>query len=78
MTTPTPGVPNVVITNPKARKIARTVLDVVTLVVAVVVSADLASDAFDALAITTPALAVLGVLRPAFGLGVDNPNTPTA
>lgn len=78
MTNPAPGVPNVVITNPKVRKIARTILDVVTLVVAVVVAADLASDAFNALAVTTPALAVLGVLRPAFGLGVDNPNTPTS
>ena len=71
-----PDVPNVVLTNPKARKVARTILDVATLVVAVVVAADLASPAFDALAVTTPALAVLGVLRPAFGLGVDNPNTP--
>lgn len=78
MTDSAPGVPNVVITNPKVRKIARTILDVVTLVVAVVVAADLASDAFNALAVTTPALAVLGVLRPAFGLGVDNPNTPTS
>lgn len=78
MSTPAPGVPNVVITNPKARKVARTILDILTLVVAVVVAADLASPAFDALAITTPALAVLGVLRPAFGLGVDNPNTPTS
>ena len=77
MSIPAPGVPNVVITNPRVRKIARTILDVVTLGVAVVVAADLASPAFDALAITTPALAVLGVLRPAFGLGVDNPNTPT-
>ena len=72
-----PQIPNVVIQNPKARKIARTVLDVAGLALAVVVVADLSSDAFSIASVTTPALAVYGVLRPAFGLGVDNPNTPS-
>ena len=72
-----PQIPNVVIQNPKARKIARTVLDVAGLILAVVVVADLSSDAFSIASATTPALAVYGVLRPAFGLGVDNPNTPS-
>lgn len=70
--------PNVIIQNPAARKIARTILDVLTLVVAVVVAVDLASPGFDLLAVTTPAIAALGVLRPAFGLSVDNANTPKA
>lgn len=75
--TPAPGAtPNVVIENPKARKIARTTLDIVGVVLGTVIIVDLASDAFTAAAITTPTLAAWTYLRLAFGLGVDNPNTP--
>lgn len=74
-TTPSPT-PNVVIENPKARKIARTVLDIIGVALAVVVVADMSSDGFDLAEFTTPALAVYTVLRAAFGIGVDNPNTP--
>lgn len=70
--------PNVVIANPKARKIARTVLDVTGAVLGTVVMVDLASDAFDAAMITTPFLAGWTYLRLVFGVGVDNPNTPSA
>lgn len=73
-----PVVPNVVIRNPKARKIARTVLDSITLILGVVVAVDGATPAFDLIPVTTPVLAGLAVLRFAFGLGVDNRNTPTA
>lgn len=70
--------PNVVIENPKARKIARTVLDVVGVVLGTVVIADASSVAFDVAAFTVPALGVWSYLRLAFGLAVDNPNTPKA
>lgn len=68
--------PNVVIENPKARRVARTVLDVAGVILGTVVVVDAATPAFDALAITAPALAGYAYLRSAFGLGVDNPNTP--
>lgn len=76
MTIPSNQTPNVVIENPTARKVARTVLDVAGVIVGTVVVVDLASEAFDVTAFTTPALAVWSYLRLAFGLGVDNPNTP--
>ena len=79
MSNPTPTqTPNVVIENPKARKVARTVLDVAGVVLGTVVIADASSGAFDVAAITVPALGVWSYLRLAFGLAVDNPNTPTA
>lgn len=68
--------PNVVITNPKARRIARTVLDVVGVVLGTLMVVDVSSDAFNLTAITAPALAAFTYLRFAFGQAVDNPNTP--
>ncbi|WP_309105013.1 hypothetical protein [Microbacterium sp.] len=68
--------PNVVIENPKARKIAGAVLDVAGLTLAAVIAADAASPAFDVGAVTVPALAVWSVLRAGFGLGVTAPNVP--
>lgn len=70
--------PNVRIENPKARKIARTVLDVIGALVGTVIVVDLASDAFDATAITAPVVAAWSYLRLVFGVAVDNPNTPSA
>lgn len=70
--------PNVVIENPNARKIARTVLDGVGVLVGTIVVVDLASEAFDWVTYTTPVLAAWSYLRLAFGLSVDNPNTPKA
>ncbi len=79
MSNPTPAqTPNVVIENPKARKIARTVLDVAGVILGTVVIADASSPAFDVAAFTVPALGVWSYLRLAFGLAVDNPNTPKA
>lgn len=75
MTTPT-NTPNVVISNPKARKIARTALDIIGVVLGTVMVADFATEAFNFLPFTAPTLAVWTYLRLAFGLGVDNPNTP--
>lgn len=71
------NVPNVVISNPKARKVARTVLDVAGLTIGTVVVVDAATPLFDVLYVTVPAMAGYTFLRGAFGLGVDNPNTPT-
>lgn len=71
-----PDVPNVVIKNPTARRIGRTVVDVATLILGVTVAVDVASDAFNILAFTSPVAAGLTVLRFAFGQAVDNPNTP--
>lgn len=68
--------PNVVIQNPKARKIARTALDIAGAALGTIMVVDLASDAFDAVAITAPALAAWSYLRLVFGVSVDNPNTP--
>lgn len=70
--------PNVVIENPKARKIARTVLDVIGALIGTVIVVDLASDAFDATAITTPVVAGWSYLRLVFGVAIDNRNTPSA
>lgn len=69
-------VPNVVITNPKARKIARTVLDSVGAALVITMAVDAATPAFDLLAVTTPTLAGWGAARTVFGFTVDNPNTP--
>jgi hypothetical protein len=70
--------PNVVIENPKARKVARTVLDVVGVALGTAIAVDLASDAFDIVAVTGPLMAGWTYLRLAFGQVVDNPNTPRA
>ncbi|GAA4774748.1 hypothetical protein [Microbacterium gilvum] len=77
MTLPT-QTPNVVIENPKVRKIARTVLDTIGAALVVTMAVDAATDAFNLLAVTTPTLAGWGAARAVFGLTVDNSNTPKA
>lgn len=69
--------PNVVIENPKARKIARTILDVIGAGLVITMAVDASTDAFNLLELTTPVLAGWGAARAVFGLTVDNPNTPT-
>ena len=69
--------PNVVIESPKARKIARTVLDVIGALLGTAIVVDVASTAFDLVAVTAPAMAGWTYLRFVFGQAVDNPNTPT-
>ncbi|MGX9348902.1 hypothetical protein [Microbacterium sp. KNMS] len=78
MSIPSNQTPNVVIENPKTRRVIRTVLDVLGLALATTVAVDLASEAFDIVAFTAPITAGLIVLRSGVGLGIDNPNTPTA
>lgn len=68
--------PNVVITNPKARIVARTVLDIIGAALVISMAVDAATEAFNLLAVTTPVLAGWGAARSVFGLTVDNPNTP--
>lgn len=68
--------PNVVITNPKARRIARTVLDTVGAALVITMAVDAATPAFDLLEVTVPVLAGWSAARAVFGLTVDNPNTP--
>lgn len=77
MATPTPSpTPNVVIQNPRARVIARTILDIIGVILGTIIVIDGASDLFDAAAVTVPALAGWTYLRLAFGLAIDNTNTP--
>lgn len=76
-TTPVPSeTPNVVIENPKARKIARTALDIVGAGLGTVIAVDAASNGFDVAWLTVPAMAGWTYLRLVFGLAIDNTNTP--
>lgn len=68
--------PNVVIHNPRVRKIARTILDVTGAVLGTIIIVDMNSDALNLSAVTVPALAAWSYLRLVFGQAVDNPNTP--
>ena len=68
--------PNVIIKSPRARKIARTTLDVIGAILAVAIAVDGATDAFNLIPVTTPILAGWGAARAVFGLTVDNGNTP--
>lgn len=49
--------PNVVIENPNARRVARTVLDVIGAAIGTLIVVDAASDAIDVVAYTAPILA---------------------
>lgn len=70
--------PNVVIESPRVRKVARTALDLIGVVLGTLIVVDNASVVFDVGGFTVPALAAWSYLRLAFGLAVDNPNTPRA
>jgi hypothetical protein len=69
--------PNVVIENPKVRKIVRTVIDIIGALAFVAMVVDQSAPGFDISAITIPILAGYGALRSVFGFVVDNGNTPT-
>ena len=69
--------PNVIIENPKARKVARVVLDAIGAALVIVMAVDASTEAFNLLALTTPVLAGWGAARSVFGLTVDRANTPT-
>lgn len=79
MSTPFPSkTPNVVIESPKARKIARTALDLVGAALGTVIAVDAASGGFDVTWLTVPAIAGWTYLRLVFGTAIDNANTPTS
>jgi hypothetical protein len=78
MTTFPDHTPNVGISNPKTRKIVRTVVDIIGAAIFVAVAVDAAAPGFDIAAITGPAAAGYLAVRSVFGFAVDNRNTPTA
>lgn len=69
--------PNVVIHSPRARKIARMVLDGIGAVLVIAMAVDASTDAFNILAVTVPVLAGWTAARTVFGFAVDTPNTPS-
>ena len=69
-------VPNVVIQNPKARRIARTVLDIVGILLGLLIIVERTTVGLDFGDLTMTLMTCWMFLRAAFGLGVDNPNTP--
>lgn len=78
MSTPVPTqTPNVVIESPRARKVARTALDVVGAALGTVIAVDAASSGFDVTWLTVPAMAGWTYLRLVFGIAIDNANTPS-
>lgn len=68
--------PNVVVANPRVRRVATIVLGCAGLALGSVMIADGSSPDFDVTAITTPAFAVYTFLSGAFGLAVITPNIP--
>lgn len=68
--------PNVVIENPRVRKILRTVLDSIGGLTFIAAAVDVASPDIDIYGITGPILAGYAVARVVFGFAVDSPNTP--
>jgi len=68
--------PNVIVENPKVRKVINYVLHVGGALTAAVAAADTSSDAFDATAWTIPVGAVILTLSSLLGLGVTIPNIP--
>lgn len=70
--------PNVVIQDPRVRKVAGNVLGVATLVLSIVVLVDLWIPAFDVTWITGPAGGIIAGLFGIFQLTVTSPNVPPA
>lgn len=68
--------PNVVVQDPRVRRVATIVLGCVGLVLGCVMIADGSSSDFNVTALTTPAFAVYTFLSGAFGLAVITPNIP--
>lgn len=79
MTNPAPRplqTPNVIIESPRARRVARRILDVVGAALVITMAVDASTPAFDLLAVTVPVLAGWSAARSVFGLTVDDQNTP--
>lgn len=69
--------PNVIIENPRVRKVVRTSLDLIGAVLFITMAVDASTEAFNLLAYTVPVMTGWTAARTVFGLTVDNPNTPT-
>lgn len=70
--------PNIVIENPSVRRNVRLAIDIVGTAILAVMAFDTFAEWLDITPVTIPALATWGLIRQAFGYGVDNPNTPKA
>lgn len=68
--------PNVIVENPKVRRVVNYATHVSALIVAAVAAADASSDAFDVSGWTIPAGAVILTVSSLLGLGVTIPNIP--
>lgn len=73
---PASETPNVVIANPRVRRVANIVIGTAAIIVPTAVVVDLASPAFDISAYTTPAMAGLLFVAGLFGVAVTTPNVP--
>lgn len=74
---PTPSpTPNVVIHDPRVRKVATAVVTVAAVIVGAASVLDLASPALDWAAYTVPASAVTAFIAGTFGVAVTLPNVP--
>lgn len=75
--TPTPSeTPNVVIHDPRVRKVATATITVSSIIVGAASVLDLASPELDWSAVTSPASAVVLFLAGVFGVAVTLPNVP--
>lgn len=68
--------PNVVIENPKARRILRTTIDSIGGLAFIALAFDQASPVVDWAIWTLPVMAAYTAARVVFGFAVDNTNTP--
>lgn len=68
--------PNVVIENPKVRRVIRTIIDTIGGITFIAMSVDAASPVFDIAVVTIPGMAAYTAARVVFGFVVDNANTP--
>lgn len=68
--------PNVVVENPKVRKVLRSVIDAIGGLTFIAGAVDLASADLDFAAWTIPVMAAYTAARVVFGFAVDNTNTP--
>lgn len=70
--------PNVVVQNPKVRRVAGWVIGLAAIIVPTLIVIDVNAPAFDLSAWTTPAMAATSFLAGVFQLAVSTPNVPKA
>ena len=67
---------NVVIENPRVRRVANIIIGALAIIIPTTVAIDVAAPGFDLAVYTTPAMAGLLFLAGLFQLGVTTPNIP--